>query len=332
MTKMQRIFKLFPLWVSVSAVILLAGIILMALLGFNTAASRPESYVFEVDYNIVVKNDETLKDKLGGICSDAFAAKGLKPVDTQTGSGANTDQDWTVVRYIFTQEIKEETRTGVQSAIETAMNAEEGLKDAEISVVWHTERNVPFGEAEWRGGVAVAVGALVGLIYICIRYGVGSALTGLILAAHDSLFTVSVLAIARIPVYATASVFYAAIAAAVSVLLWLFVCMKLRDIKKDPDMRSLEAADAVEESVRGSIKTIVGVEIALIAVLAILGGVAVAGVRALVLPALIPVAVAAYSSLVLGPSVHVRIKGAFDKLAKKRKKVYSGKKKAQTEE
>ncbi len=332
MSKMRKVIRLLPVWAAISAVIILAGIVLMAVLGFNTASERPESYVFEVDYGIVVHNDEKLETGLGDICTEAFSAKGLSLADTVKGSGVNTAQDQMAVRYIFTDTLSEEVRTAVEQAIDSKIEQNEALKGADIFTVWHVEENVPFTEADWRGGVAIAVGALVGLIYVGIRFGLGSAITGAVLAAHDSLFTVSVLAIARIPVYASAPVFYAAIAAVVSVLLWAFVCMKLKGLKKDPDTRSLPAEDAVEESANGSRKCILGVLIALVAAIAVLGGVATAGVRALVLPAFLPVAAAAYSSLVLGPAVHARVKALLDKLAYKRNKGYAGKQKAQPEE
>lgn len=60
MTKRMKSIKLWPLFTAVSAVIILAGIILYALLGFNTATEKPEYKTFEVQYsvNAVLKEKE----------------------------------------------------------------------------------------------------------------------------------------------------------------------------------------------------------------------------------------------------------------------------------
>ena len=44
--------KLLPIWAAISAVLIIAGIVLMALLGFNTALDQPEHKTFDVYYNL----------------------------------------------------------------------------------------------------------------------------------------------------------------------------------------------------------------------------------------------------------------------------------------
>lgn len=331
MNKQGKLFKLLPVWIAISAVVILAGIIVMALFGYNNSSDIPESNVFEVQYNIVVKNSEEMKDTLEEICTDAFKENGLTVLERYETTGSGNSSNWSV-RYTFASGISAEKRTAVESAIDGNV-ASQILTDeyAEVFTVWHTEKVQSFYEASWRGGVAVAVGAIVALIYVGIRFGVGSALTGLTLAVHDGLFTVALLAAARIPVYTAAIAFYAGIAALLSIILWLFTCMKLRDLSKESASKSLDAQEAVAAAAKGSRITVAVVAGAVALCLAVLGGVATAGVRAIALPALVAVAAAAYSSLVLGPALHVHVKGAFDKFKAKRKVRYTGKQK-QTQE
>ena len=54
MTKRLKSLKLWPIFVAVSAVVILAGVILYALFGFNVSAEKPEYKTFEVQYNVVV--------------------------------------------------------------------------------------------------------------------------------------------------------------------------------------------------------------------------------------------------------------------------------------
>ena len=46
--------KLFAIFVAVSSVIIIAGIILYALLGFNTMADKLDGYRIDVNYNVII--------------------------------------------------------------------------------------------------------------------------------------------------------------------------------------------------------------------------------------------------------------------------------------
>ena len=58
---MNKRCKLLPVWLAVSAVILIAGIVLFALLGFNTSLDRPAYKTVDVSYNVVVELSEENK-------------------------------------------------------------------------------------------------------------------------------------------------------------------------------------------------------------------------------------------------------------------------------
>ena len=330
----KRPVKLLPVWIAVSSVLILAGIILFALLGFNNSAERPDKVTFEVEYDVVVDTEGKLGE-LQDVCEGIFKGNGLSVVEFQNvqsidvSSGSPTTGGKLV--YTFSSNAD-------KSKLALAKYAVEGYvaslpETAQVYVDIHTSNNTVFTEAAWRGALGIAVGAVVALIYVGIRFGIGSALTGLTVCAHDVLLSLSILAITRIPVYYFAPVIIGAIAAFVSLFAWLVQCIKMRENFKDPSYAQLGAEEAVEQSSKTAHKTIYMISGALAAVLVIVGiALAIAGsaMGAIVLPfaCLLPVGVSMYSSLLFGPALHVHVKAAFDKLNAKRKR-YFGKAKAE---
>ncbi len=326
MTKRFHTVKLLPAWLSVSAVVIVAGIILFALLGFNFSADRPVSKTFEVIYDtpVLIEEDEngTLKTELlKSYCEESFKKAGLSAESSQTYEITNGG----VLEFTFAGSTSDEALMAAKTALADRMTAatENGLlpfEDSEIFVSVHTLELQTFGDAQWRGAVALAVGAIVALVYIGVRFGIGGALTGLAVCAHDALFTLALLAICRIPLTFYAPLLYAALAAALSLVLWGVQLFKMRENFKDPAYRELSAAEAVEESGASAWKIIIGISASLAVVLALTGGLAAAGVRSVLLPALIAVAACTYSSLLLAPAIHAHVKKAFDRAAVKRKR------------
>lgn len=323
----KRPLKLLPVWLAVSAVIIIAGIILAALLGFNNAPDRKKSVTFEVRYDVSVDIDPERAAALGELCD-----KALEKYTVSRREGDDISYDMTVITYTLSENVTETQLGDVKKAITDGI-AEKGdmFADSDISMDYHILEGIPVisHKTVWRGAVALTVAAVVGLIYVCIRFGIAQGLTGLVLAAHDAVFTVAFIAAARIPVYAFSPILFASVAAIFSIALWLVHCMKLRDVKKDAALRNLQSAEAVEYAWENSwLKIVIVASVALV-LFAVAGGVAAAGVRYLLLPAMISVGAAAYSSLLLGPALHVHVKGAFDKLLAKHKPRYAGKKKAE---
>ena len=319
-------WKRLPIWLAVSAVVIIAGIVLMALLGFNTAADRPENVQFEVEYNISVINNEDMQTSLNKICEDVFKSNGLSVADMQKTVGTNEGQDRNAFHYCFTSDVSLEKQAKVEQEIDSKIAADSALSGEYVQIYtgWHTESVTTTAGYVWRG--AIAVGIVVALVYLGIRFGVGCALTGLAVSVHDALFTLAVLAIARIPVYATAPVFYAAAAAFLSLAFWLIHCMKLRTLKKQ-SQTPVDAETAVETVYADAWKWVAVLAGVVAVIVLLLGLLATAGVRAIALPLLVSVLAAAYSSLLLGPAIHVHVKRAFDKLSRSNKIKYVGKEK-----
>lgn len=329
MNKSFRPVKLLPVWIAISSAIILAGILLFALLGFDFSAERPASKTVEVTYNVVVSGNPDSVAALEKSCDDIFKANGLSVQERATQESSNAVGTEKLV-YTFSADASDKALADATDAVNTYANtAFTGA--AEVDAVWHSVENQRFIVADWRGAIAVAVGAVVALIYIGVRFRVSSALAGLVVCVHDVLFTLSLLAILRIPLYAASPLLLAGVSAVCSLVLWMVHCAKLRSNAKDVAYSALDGAEVVEESLKTAWKPILIVAGALAATLLLIGAVAAAGTRLLVLPALIAVAVSVYSSLLLGPAVLAPIRKSFSRFTVKQKR-YFGKKKAIREE
>ena len=329
MTKRLKSLKLWPLFVAVSAVVILAGIILYALLGFNVSAEKPQYKTFEVQYNVVVEINKKEED-VKKACRDAFTANGL----TYDSENVFEEVEGSSKRLVY--ELKASASDEALAKAKTAVEENPVFNGLSIekTVTVNTVKGETFREAAWRAAVAIAVGAVVVLVYMGFRFGWASALSGLVGMVNSTFFTLGIFAITRIPVFALAPLLYAAIAAISFVLLWLLHCMKMRDNFKDPEFARLDAHEAVASSLKTSDKFVYFTAGALGIAVVLVGAIATAGVRLLALPAIVAVAVGLYSASLLAPSVHVYCKRAIDKIKKNKTPKYSGKKKAkeQTEE
>ncbi len=330
--------KLFIVFVALSAAIVIAGIVLYCLLGFNRSAERPESYTVEVSYDVIVD----LADGGAAIekaCEDSFAAQGLKylsktksPMLDEDSLVENSDH---LLTYTFASAPREKLAAAadaVRAAIASSGSAENAAYDGtNVSVSVHSLAQERFYDAAWRGAVALATGAVAALIYLGIRYGLSAAAAGCALTLDSVFCTLGLYAIARIPVYAYAPLVAASVAAMASALLWMLVCIKYRACFKSPEYAGLPVLDVTARAEREALPWVLSAGGALAAIVAIVGAVAADGVMLFVLPLLIPVAVSVAGTLFFAPFVYAPVKKALARRARK-KGGYVGKKKAENKE
>lgn len=329
MSKQFRPGKGLAIWALLSAAIIIAGAVVLGIFGFNTKA---QTRTVEVGYDAIVEIGGKEED-LQKLCEEAFSSAKVSAQDSYVTpeldpsyAGETGDK---ILVYVFSGDADAAALKNAAQAIESAANAR--FTGAEVTADVHSYEAKGFYEASWRGAVALFVAAVVALVYVGFRFGVASALTGLIACVHDGLLAVALLALVRIPVYAYTPVLFAGIAVVMSLILWIVQSAKMRENFKDPSYASLSAEEAVCESCMTSYKYVLGFALPAAAVLAVLGAVATSGMRLFMLPALIPVAVSVYSSLLFAPAIHVLFKGRIDKIASKQKR-YAGKKKAESAE
>lgn len=323
--------KLLPVWIAVSAILIVVGVVLFSLFGFNYAS--PEKKTVEISYDAVVYIEEK-EEKLAEECEKVFSQNKLeytaKKTDRELDVNYVAETGNYLLVYTFSSDVKDETLQTAAASLQAALegNSEFG---GDIFVSAHTLAGEQFHEASWRAAIALGVAAIVALVYVGFRFGWDCAISGLVACVNDTLLTLALFAIARIPVYAYGPVLFAGIAAVFSAILWLAQCMKMRENFKDPAYTSLTAQEAVGVSVAGSWKFVCCFVLPLAVVFAVLGIIASNGLRLFLLPVLLPLAVSVYSSFLLAPAVLVPLKSKFDKMKSSRKK-YVGKKKAEVQE
>ena len=324
---------MWPLFVAVSAVVIIAGIILYALMGFNTTAEKPEYKEFVVQYDVVavINNQE---DKIQDVCEGVFKEKSLSyesKAVRDVVSDAGIESGARQLIYVFDCSTSDATLAAAKTAAEAKLvftNDKGDELSVQKTVTVNTVESKMFYEASWRAAVGIAVGAVVALIYIGVRFGVASALSGLVGCVNAAFFTLGLFAITRIPVFTLGPLLYAAIAMISFILMWMLHCMKMRDNFKDPEFAKYDAGEAVALSLLTSDKFVYGTAGAFAIVIALIGAVtASTSMMLLVLPALAAVCAGLYSAALFAPSVHVPFKRSIDKYKKRHVRTYSGKKK-----
>lgn len=328
---MTKLKKVFPVLIVLSVLVIVAGIVVGALFGFNYAA---ESRTIEVKYDAIIHGEN--ETKIQEICEAAFDSASLKyenkATDTERDSSYLGQTGDKRLSYTFSASVEDGKLTAAANSIRDKIEGDASFEQAEISVSVNHLTSEHFYTATWRGAVALFVGAVVALVYVGFRFGVGQALVGLVFTVHDALLAVALLAVTRIPTYAYAPMLIAAIAAVLSLALWIVRCAKMRTDFKDPAFAAYTAEEAVAESCKGSFKYVLSVVIATAAVFVILGAVGASGLRLFMLTALLSLAASVYSSLLLAPQVYVPIKAKFDRFKVKQKRYVGKKKDGETEE
>ncbi len=308
----RSINKLLPVWLAISAVFIIAGIILMCLLDFNYSAEIGKKNTVEVDYGVITLNTENGAEQIEDACDKAIKAAGVSVLN----KAYPKDEDGNPVGIVYEigADLSAEKLVSLKDAVVNA-TASFAENDSDFAVTVHNYeiQTRVYGESYWRGALAIGVAVFVALVYIGVRFGVGCALTGLTVCAHDAVLTAALFAVFRIPVYFYAPLVYAALAALVSVILWLLQCMKLKETVKNPEFATNSADEIINKVRRENWLLTVCFAGALAVVAIVAGALATPLSRLFFFPLIVPVALPLYSSLVVGPAIHVHVKTAFDK-------------------
>ena len=190
--------KSFKIALSIFLVIILAGMVLVSLFGFNKSVDYNKSYeiVVGVDQNVGSASD-IVKDT----ADEFFAKNNVKPVSITTqklDSGA---------RYIY----KFNAPTGVvesqlKDAIQTAINSEESIKNL-VATVSIDEVVVAKNASEINVIFVIAIAIVASLVYLIFTEKFATALTAIINSVISTVLYIAIIGASRIPVNATFDVF-----------------------------------------------------------------------------------------------------------------------------
>ncbi len=336
---MSKFKKPAVILAAVSAFLIVLGIVLYSVLGFNTMPDKNKSYTFEVHYDVMFEitegAEEDLETYIEGVLKDnklSYLEREANSVIDSSSFSETTDK---MLVYTFAEGTDE---AALAKAVNTANTYFENAGDdtvygkSVISASWHYQENERFYEAAWRGAIGIGLGIVAALIYVCCRYGVASAVAGLACAADSALLTAAVFAVTRFPVYGATPLLYAAIAAFMSVLLWIVLGNRIRDALKAPENETAVKADVVRATAKASLKTVLLTAGCFVATTAVAGLIAAPGAMLYVLPAVIAELLPVCAVLWIGPEVQALIRASIDKKKADKKIKYFGKKKADAAE
>ena len=322
MSKLVNVTKKGTLWSILLAVVLVAGLVIGIVFGYNSSVVNEDANVLTVSVDSLFKND---LDDLKNECETVFTEKGVKYLSSSVAEMYGSDCE---VVYAFSTDTDLEA---VKVALRTklaALTVDGGVLDgAQIIVssgVETVSASVPQGYA-LRGAIAIAVMAVLAFAYTAVRYrwDMGVIVAGAVVLG--ALLTSALIALVRIPVTNALAyvVAFGAMAAAVTTLLTMNKVSK-KEFTYDVDTQE-EMAECV------AVKEILTLGVVMAAALVLVG---VAGVIANVtlvwfaLSALLAVASALAIGLVYVPVYFLPLKTAADKKAADKASGYKGAQKA----
>lgn len=326
--KTNGLSKKLPVWIAVSAVIMAIGLILFFVLGFNLSSQETDKKSVAVTYDSYITIDDKLVDEVEEICNDIFESKNLSVKYTykSTVSVGGT------LEFVFDADTDSSALEAAKDAILSSLESSSGeLSNATYEGAVHVYASESFYSNVWRGAIACAAVVLFAFVYVSIRYKLSMGAVVAITAVHDVALVLALSIICRIGV---TSSFMAVVAFALvySVLNSCAVFSEIRKCLKDENVKQLSAEEA--ESVIDSATKKVSVRIAVLtfaalAVLALFTIIFSKGMFLLAIPAILSVAVSAYSSCIFVPALYTPFKAAADKRASEKAKYdYNSKKNA----
>lgn len=299
MTKINaKITGKLPVWLAIPAAIILAGLILFFVLGFQPAATVSDSSSLVITHDAYVNADDSLGEQLQSICEEKISAAKLKTVSSKKVSTSTGGE----IEYVFSSSVSEETLTALWNDIETALQSDETLSASRYTGSVHVSEMQYGGAYIGRAAIAASVALALAFIYVAIRYRLSMGLSTLIVGIFDVAAMLALTVILRIPVtpaLATVAIF----ATFYSVLVSMTAFNKIRALLKSEEFSSMPAAEAVEKANAQSMKNIWllgGIVVVFLAVLSVFGG---SAIRVFALPAICGVVMSTYSGTLLAPSL-----------------------------
>lgn len=255
---MSKIMKTAKIWFVLAIVVVVAGAFLLGFFGMNETVS------YGGGYELTVTTDAELEtyDKVVSVTEKVFADNGLhyeyrKEINEKA-----------ILIYGF----KSEVPASVVDAVNAALKAEASLTnnpEAELNEVLATKD----ASRVWMAVLVVAIVAVCAFFYGWIRYKLASGVTLLILLVVNTLITVMLSAVCRVPVgeYYLAAIGATILLGLMTNVFWLFAA---KDLQKNVANEDKTPAEIAVMAGNATVKLSLGLLIAVVvaAVLLILLG------------------------------------------------------------
>lgn len=316
MSKLANVTKKGTIWSILLAVVLVAGLVIGIVFGFNPSLANQDANTLTVSIDSLYKDD---LDDLQAVCDNTFSAKGVAYVSSSVVEmyGNDCEVVYTFAKDVDLTDVKAALRANVAEL--TKENAVyDGAQIIVSSGVEDVTASVPTGYA-LRGAIALAVMAVLAFAYTAIRYrwDMGVMVAGAIVLG--ALLTSALIAIVRIPV-TNALAYVVTLGALVSAVVTLLTMNKV-------SKKEFSADDAEEMADCVAVKEILALAIVGAGALVVVGVAgAIANVTLLwfALSALIAVGSAVAIGLVYVPVWFLPLKKAADQKAADKASGYKG--------
>ena len=302
------------LWTLIPTAIVLVGLVIFLVFGFNPSSTITDSRSLAISYDSYITASDDLEDHLLDVCNEQIDAAGMDPVNytsTETSTGGS-------VEYYFTADTTEAELTALwEDYLQDALEQDSLLGYSTFTATVHTNITQTAYEYIWRAAISVAVVVAIAFLYVFIRYKFSMGVATAAAAVFDVLMMLALTAILRVPVttsLATGAVF----ASLYSVLISTISFNKIRALLKTEEYAALSTADAMEKANGEASRLVLLIGIVAVVFFGLLAIFAGSAVRSFALPVILGVLASTYSGIFFTPSLttSMRVKG--DKMRAKR--------------
>lgn len=318
MNKLEKIIKStigkLTLLSVISAVIVAAGVVVLALFGYSTEATNDDVKTLTVRVNQYAYSEYV--DDIKDISDDVFAEAG---VDYEYVMNGEMSGDESELVYVF------DVKTDLSKAVELLSakfdevtdpaNAESNLAGSSVNVTSHSERNpdkLPRNTLI-RTVVAGAAFAVLAFIYVAIRHKFTSGVTLFMTMGVSAALTCALILVTRLPITGSLvyvlffNLFFTAIAT-------MFTLNRVRELQKANE--EIEAEELISEGL--AIKPVLVFTVMTAVALVLIGAIATHAVRMFAIISLIGLVAGVFSSLFFAPAFYLPIKKSVDEKAAQR--------------
>ncbi len=308
-----RITNKLPLWLAIPAVLIVAGLVLFFVLGFQPSATIADSKSLVITHDSYVNISEDLQDRFLDVCRGEIDEAGLQFIDvdvaeTETGGQAE---------FRFSPETENGTLETLKTNILAALAADEELQRGLYDGTLHDNVSQYANDYIWRAAISGAVALVIAFVYVAVRYRFSMGLSALIGGIADVALMLALVLILRIPVTTTLAA-AAILAVLYSVLVSCVTFGKMRSLLKSEEYASMPSADAMESAAHAAVRPVLVIGIAAAVIFALLSAFCGAAVRAFTLPVVCAVAASTFSGTLLTPSLAAAFRTCGDKMRAKR--------------
>ena len=306
-TKLQKLIAKPLVLAIISAVIVIAGLLVAAFAGFNLPATADVSKALTVEMDSFIYKPKI--EDVENACEKAFSEKGVSYNYERKGESSGYKME-----IVYFCDV-DATLTEVATAIEASLATIEGA-DFSVRVATVSPTDGISGKALFRMTIAGAVFAVLACAYVALRHKLAAGLTLFASMAFGAGLTCALLALTRIPV-GTSTIAYAAFfAMLVTAVASTFTVLKASKTAKTEEGKTLPADELVASSL--ATKTILIFVASLAVALILVGAIATANVRWIAIASLVALVCAGVSALLLTPAFYIPLKKQADKKAAER--------------